>query len=227
MALHEAPEDGSREPCSRGQVVGVPDPTDLPPGGIDVGLLVATHDLGTEASGDAVSHRAVELAEPSVLRWRQGVLVSRPLAVQRRRQLGRVAPPHDGRQPSRQLRRLRRQRRGGRAGRAQRSEHRDRPRLFRKRRDVWVGGGGEDAPPAERGRGVLWSVQALSHRLDVVGDRSRELPEVVHRQLDGFDRREVPRRRERVADRLSPQSTLHSVVEGRNDGREVAGVRLQ
>ena len=65
VALHEAPEDGSREPCSRGQVVGVPDPTDLPPRGIDVGLLVAAHHLGTEAGGDAVRHRAVELAEPS------------------------------------------------------------------------------------------------------------------------------------------------------------------
>ena len=130
-------------------------------------------------------------------RRRQVVLVGRPLAVQRRRQLGRVAPATTPASRVVSCGGLRRQRRGGRPVGPQRAVHRDRPRLPRAAAaSVRVRGGGEDPAPAERRRGVLGPVQALGHRLDVVGDRGRELPEVVHRQLDrSSTRRDVPRRR--------------------------------
>src|SRR4029453_6699679 len=71
--------------------------------------------------------------------------------------------------------------------------------------------------------------QQHRERLEVAASAGRELPRVVHRQLDAL-RRWLPRRLEAAfvlgRDRLA-EACFASQLEGRYDAREVLGVRLE
>ena len=222
VALHEAAQHGGGEPGPRGQVVGLADPS-----------RPAATRPATKVSW---LRRTTSAPRPAAMRWATVRLSSanqpsRSAAARARR----PATRRTAAAAARACRAGRRRRpaasstaaAAGGNGVAAGPVGRSAPNIVIARAaagsggDVRMGGGGEDPSPAERGRRVLRPVEALGHRLDVVGDRGRELPEVVHRQLDRFDRRDVPRRRGHVADRLATRD--RAARRGRTPARQRRG----
>ena len=149
VALHEAAQDGGGEPRPCGEVVGFTDPPHLPPRGVDVGLLVAPHDLGAETRGDAVraaAGRARPTSGSSV-----GGSVPAPSAAHSPYSGGGNSGvsrrPTTSASPCSLVRVLRQWRgRWARRGAALRRWPSPPPRQLA---NVLMGGGGEDPPPAE------------------------------------------------------------------------------
>jgi hypothetical protein len=224
-------EHGRGQSGPLGEVVGLPDLADLLPGGLHEGLLVASDHLGPEGGGDAVGHRRVQLGHPG-RRVLQGVPRGGPFAVERGRQLGRVAAGDDPRQPVGQRGRLGRVRGGGGLGGPQRAVHGDGPRGRRQRRagQVGVPGGRVDPAPAEVLGRVLRAVQPAGHRLDVVVHRGGELPEVVDGQAVPGDlggRGLGPGRLDLGAGHRLAEAAGDAEVEGGHDAGQVAGLGLE